>query len=208
MTSKDSKSPVWLKRIRASLSFASCLGSAWWWEPKLPHVQGWQWCLVQACTEAWWDQGQWVHPGPHWWHPLSINPKSILEYLDQRFILKPESRGPQTTCLGVDISPHSFSTKPDVYHWSMGWPTRVKKAVRNVETYLEDIGLGLTKKVSTVLPHDYKPELDVSKECNEEEVSQCHQRIRVLLSLDPFYLACSSKSNVVIVGPFLSGYRQ
>ena len=34
--------------------------------------------------------------------------------------------------------------------------------------------------MSTIPPHDYKPELDVSKECNEEEVSQCHQRIGVL----------------------------
>jgi len=52
--------------------------------------------------------------------------------------------------------------------------------VRNVETHMDGLGLALKKKVSTVLPHEYKPEVDVSKECNEEEGSQCHQRIGVL----------------------------
>jgi len=63
----------------------------------------------------------------------------------------------------------------------MGSHTYVKEAVRNVETHLVELGLALKKKVSTVLPHDYKPELDVAKECNEEEVSQYHQRIGALL---------------------------
>jgi len=62
----------------------------------------------------------------------------------------------------------------------MGSHTHVKEAVKNVETHLEGLGLALKKKVSTVLPHEYKPELDISKECNEEEVSQYHQRIGVL----------------------------
>jgi hypothetical protein len=62
----------------------------------------------------------------------------------------------------------------------MGSHTYVKEAVRNVETHLDGLGLALKNKVSTVLPHEYKPELDVSKECNEEEVSQYHQRIGVL----------------------------
>jgi len=60
--------------------------------------------------------------------------------------------------------------------------TYVNEAVRNMETHLEGLGHALKKKVSTVLPHEYKSELDVSKECDEEEVSQCHQRIGVLRS--------------------------
>jgi len=111
---------------------------------------------------------------------LSMNPKSILDYLDQRFLLKLESRGQPKTYLGADIAPYSHSYEPDVYYWSMGSHTYVKEAVRNVETHLEGLGLALKKKVSTVLPHEYKPEFDVSKECNEEEVSQYHQRIGVL----------------------------
>jgi len=111
---------------------------------------------------------------------LSMNPKSILDYLDQRFLLKPESRGQPKTYLGADIAPFAHPYEPYVYYWSMGSHTYVKEAVRNMETHLEGLGLALKKKVSTVLPHEYKPELDVSKECNEEEVSQCHQRIGVL----------------------------
>jgi len=111
---------------------------------------------------------------------LSMDPKSILDYLDQRFLLKPESRGQPKTCLGADIPPCSHSWEPDVCCWSMGSHTYVKEAVKNVETHLEGLGLALKKKVSTVLPHECKPELDVSKECDEEEVSQCHQRIGVL----------------------------
>jgi len=60
----------------------------------------------------------------------------------------------------------------------MGSHTHVKEEVRNVETHLD--GLGLKKKVSTVLPHEYKLEMDGSKECNEEEVSQYPKRIGVL----------------------------
>jgi len=112
---------------------------------------------------------------------LSMNPKSILDYPDQpRFLLKPESRGQAKTYLEADIAPYSHSHEPDVYCWSMGSHTYVKEAVRNVEMHLEGLGLALKKKVSTVLPHEYKPELDVSKECNEEEVSQYHQRIGVV----------------------------
>jgi len=62
----------------------------------------------------------------------------------------------------------------------MGSHTYVKEAVRNVETYIGELGLELKKKVTTALPDDYKPELDVSKEHNEEEVSQCHRRIGVM----------------------------
>jgi len=111
---------------------------------------------------------------------LSMNPKSILDYLDQRFLLKPESRGQPKTYLGADISPYSHQHEPDVYRWSMGSHTYVKEVVRKVETHLDGLGLPLKKKMSTVLPHEYKPELDVSKEYEEEEVSQCHQRIGVL----------------------------
>ena len=111
---------------------------------------------------------------------LSMNPKSILDYLDQRFLLKPESRGQPKTHLGADIAPYSHSHEPDVYCWSMGSHTYVKEVVRNVETHLEGLELALKKKVSTVLPHEYKPELETFKECKEEEVSQCRQRIGVL----------------------------
>jgi len=111
---------------------------------------------------------------------LSMDPKSILDYLDQRFLLKPESRGPPRTYVGADIGHHSFSDEPEVHCWSMHSEPYVKEAVTNVETYIGELGLELKKKVTTVLPHGYKPELDASIECNEEEVSQCHQRIRVL----------------------------
>jgi len=114
---------------------------------------------------------------------LSMNPKSILDYLDQRFLLKPESRGQPKTYLGADIAPYSHSHEPDVHCWSMGSHTYLTVCERGNEergTHLEGLGLALKKKVSTVLPHEYRPELDVSKECNEEEVSQYHQRIRVI----------------------------
>jgi hypothetical protein len=111
---------------------------------------------------------------------LSMKPKDILDYLDQRFLLKPNSRGPPKTYLGADIGRHTFKGEPEVAYWSMGSHTYVKESVRNVETYLEKQGLELKKKVNTVLPNAYKPELDVSPLCDEEGVSQYHQRIGVL----------------------------
>jgi len=111
---------------------------------------------------------------------LSMDPKSMSDCLDQQFLLKHESRGEPKTFLGADISRHALKEEPDVCCWSMGSCTCVKEAARNVETHLDGLGLALKKKVTTVLSHECKPELDVSKECNEEEVSQHHQRIGVL----------------------------
>ena len=109
-----------------------------------------------------------------------MDPKSILDFLDQRFLLKPESRGPPKTYLGADISKFHHKEEPDREFWAMGSQTYVREAVKNVETYISKQGLELKKKVTTVLPNNYKPELDVSTQCNEEEVSQYHQRIGVL----------------------------
>ena len=112
---------------------------------------------------------------------LSMDPKSILDYLDQRFLLKPESRGPPKTYLGADIDKHDFKENPGVKYWTMSSHTYVKEAVRNVEAYLEKQGKALKQsKMSSVLPNDYRPELDVSKLCDDEGISQYHQRIGVL----------------------------
>jgi hypothetical protein len=62
----------------------------------------------------------------------------------------------------------------------MGSTTYVQEAVRNVQAYLEGKGLELRKSVSAVLPGKYKPELDTSALCDEEGISQYHQRIGVL----------------------------
>ena len=62
----------------------------------------------------------------------------------------------------------------------MGSQTYVRESIRNVETHLERKGLALKQKVTTVLPNNYAPELDVSTVCDDEEVSQYHQRIGVL----------------------------
>jgi len=69
-----------------------------------------------------------------------MDPKSILDYLDQCFLLKPESRGPQRTYIGANIGRHSFNDEPEVYCWSMGSQTYVKGAVRNVEAYIRELG--------------------------------------------------------------------
>jgi len=87
---------------------------------------------------------------------LSMNPKSISDHLDQSFLLKhvkPESRGQPQTHLRADIDPCPHQHEPDVCCWSVGSHTCVKEAMRNVETHLDELGLALKKKVSTVVPN-------------------------------------------------------
>ena len=111
---------------------------------------------------------------------LSVDPQSVLDMLDQRFLLKPESRGHPKVYLGADIGKWTFEETPDQQYWSMGSQTYVKESIRNVENYLERKGKGLKQKVNTVLPNGYVPELDVSTVCDEEEVGEYHQRIGIL----------------------------
>ena len=110
---------------------------------------------------------------------LSTDPNTLLCYLDQHFLLKPGSLGKPTQYLGASVKEFNLpgATKPC---WSMGSEQYVKEAVRNVESWLEKRGKALKSKVSSVLPCNYTPELDVSDLCNDELHNYFQQQIGVL----------------------------
>jgi hypothetical protein len=60
---------------------------------------------------------------------VAEDPKSVLDQLDQHFLLKPESRGKPKTYLGADIGTYVFDEEPDKTYWTMGSQTYVKEAV-------------------------------------------------------------------------------
>ena len=111
---------------------------------------------------------------------ISMDPKRILTHLDQHFLLKPSSIGPPTQYLGSSISKFTFPDGSGEHCWAMGSEQYVKEAVRNIKTWLERRGLQLKSKAPSVLPSGYKPELDTTKLCNEDDHSYFQQQIGIL----------------------------
>ena len=111
---------------------------------------------------------------------VAEHPKLILDKLDQHFMLKPESRGKPKIYLGAEIGSYTFEDEPEKSYWSMGSQTYVRESVKSVESYLEKKGRELKKKVSSVLPLNYAPELDATPCCDDDGVNEYHSRIGVL----------------------------
>jgi hypothetical protein len=62
----------------------------------------------------------------------------------------------------------------------MGSTKYVTESIRNVKRWLEDRGKYLKTKASSVLPSGYRPELDTSAYCNDEDSNYYQQQIGVL----------------------------
>lgn len=110
---------------------------------------------------------------------IGINPKESIEAIGKVFTLKPGSVGPPTQYLGAEIGQYSFESSNEK-HWYMGSEKYVKESIRNVQLWLKDRGLELKKGARSVLPTDYRPELDVSEELDTESASYYMSQISVL----------------------------
>jgi hypothetical protein len=114
---------------------------------------------------------------------LSKDARKLLKLIDARFKLKPDSIGPPatTTYLGAQVEP--FTLPDGVTVWSMSACKYVKESMRNVRQMLMDDG-GLTLpicKSSAPIPTDYRPELDVSRELDDQMASRYQQLIVLVL---------------------------
>ena len=109
---------------------------------------------------------------------VSCDPSTILVHLDQHFMLKHGSIGPPTQYLGSSIGKYKFADGDEC--WYMGSDQYVKEAIRNVGNWLEQRGGRLKSKVSAPFPSNYKPELDVSPLCDDEDANYYQQQIGVL----------------------------
>jgi Reverse transcriptase (RNA-dependent DNA polymerase) len=109
---------------------------------------------------------------------VSCDPNAVLTSLDQHFLLKPGSIGPPTQYLGASVGKYKFPGGDEC--WYMGSDQYVKEAIRNVSTWLEKRDMRLKTKASSVLPSNYRPELDVSPLCSDEDANYYMQQIGVL----------------------------
>lgn len=109
---------------------------------------------------------------------VSMSPNDILMKLDQHFLLKPDSIGKPTQYLGASVKEWKFRDGETC--WAMGSEQYVKEAIRNVKNWLEQRGKALRSKAPSVLPSDYRPELDVTPLLEDEEASYYQQQIGVL----------------------------
>ena len=109
---------------------------------------------------------------------VSINPRDILNKLDQHFLLKDGSIAPPTQYLGSSIGRYTFNNGEEC--WYMGSDQYVTEAIRNVTTWLSKRNLMLKSKVSATLPTNYVPELDSSPYLNADDANYYQQQIGVL----------------------------
>ena len=110
---------------------------------------------------------------------VAENPGKTLSLIDQHFLLKPDSIGVPKRYLGANVGKYKFPGD-DKEYWYMGSEHYVKEACRNVERFLEKHDRQLKSKAPTILPSGYVPELDGTKELDDEMTGMYHQYIGVL----------------------------
>jgi Reverse transcriptase (RNA-dependent DNA polymerase) len=111
---------------------------------------------------------------------VSLQPQEILNSLDQHYLLKPESIGVPKTYLGADITEYRLPDRPEKPRWAMSSSKYVTEAIRNVKQWLDNRGKYLKTRASSVLPSGYRPELDTSPYCNDDDANYYQQQIGVL----------------------------
>ena len=112
---------------------------------------------------------------------ISHDPKAIMEMIGKGFDLKNDEYGPPKTYLGGDIE--KFMLPDGTYAWSIMSNSYVKAAVNTVKDLLAEDGRELKsgkRPHKGPLPSGYKPELDVTDECDAEHVSRFQQLIGIL----------------------------
>lgn len=110
---------------------------------------------------------------------ISNNAENILRReIGKHFKLKEESIGPPTQYLGGKLRQVKMTNGQDC--WAFGSTQYVQAAVNNVEEYLAKSGKKLQARAPTPLANEYRPEIDMSDECNEDDASYYHSLIGVL----------------------------
>ena len=101
---------------------------------------------------------------------LSHDTKPIMDAISAQFRLKEDSLGPPKQYLGASIK--VFTDKEGAECWAMSSDDYVKAAVADVVEELDKRGLKLKGKISRPYDVNYRPELDVTEELDEEGVAK------------------------------------
>lgn len=110
---------------------------------------------------------------------VSMKPKDIMAMLDQHYLIKPSSIGPPTTYLGADIGRFTIEGDPKP-KWTMSAGKYMKNQLKEIEKWLSDHDMKLKTRASSVLPSNYRPELDNSELCDADLHHVYQQKIGVL----------------------------
>jgi len=112
---------------------------------------------------------------------ISENPDAIMKKLGTFYLLKPDSVQEPKTFLGATISKCRMDGT-DYDTWTIGSKAYLVEALRVVKQRIagKKYHLQLQKKVKTVLPSGYKPELDGSKEVDDETAIVYMQFVGIL----------------------------
>ena len=117
---------------------------------------------------------------------IDIDPMQHMQRLKDSFNVRDDTIKEPDKYLGADISKVSF--QDGTYAWSMSSESYTKAAIKNVKARLKESGFEYNKKLSDrkysakqpFSSVNYKPELDTSAECNDEQVNFYQNLIGVL----------------------------
>jgi hypothetical protein len=119
---------------------------------------------------------------------VSHRAKKVMESLAALYRLKEDNKGNKYAeperYLGSNIGKYYFDkdNTDDKPRWYMSSDDYVKGAISNVETELDKVDRKLknAKHSTSVLPHGYRPELDVSPELDDEQANYYQELVGVL----------------------------
>ena len=109
---------------------------------------------------------------------LGLKPQEIADRIDQHCKLKAGSVKSPDQYLGADIGKQLLGDGS--FAWYMSSESYAKAAIQNIELWLEKRKERLPTRTACVFPSQWKPELDVTPELNEEDASYYQQQIGVL----------------------------
>lgn len=109
---------------------------------------------------------------------ISANPEESLNRLGKYFSLKKGSVGPPDLYLGAKITKVGLPNGVNAWAWS---PSKyIQEAISNLEKELNRRGLKLKRGVNSPLQREYRPECDLTPECNDEDARLYMSLIGVL----------------------------
>ena len=115
------------------------------------------------------------------------HPQTIMEMIQSQYPVKPKSIGPPTVYLGANIQKLDSNT-PGKQCYGQSCEQYVREAIKNVKARLKQDGFSYNKKLSdpNYSPQQpfshikYRPELDTSFECTDDQASYYLNLIGVL----------------------------
>ena len=114
---------------------------------------------------------------------ISHDPGAIMKTIGLGFVIKNDEWGPPKQYLGADIE--QFDLPEGRKAWSIHCTTYIKSAIETVKDLLAEDNRKLKGpnnkgRHAGALPTNYKPELDVTDECNADDMSRFQQLIGIL----------------------------